>query len=245
MAKKTKAKKIKTLKSVKVTGNGAGRAAQLTTPQNSARTKWLSGLVLAGGLAVFLLLPRWWQLIGLLAIVFIGHREWQRLAQRTKNPFRWFLIGFFYILASSIAAVYLLSLHPLWFLQVVLIVVATDSAGYIVGKKWGRHKLAPTISPGKTWEGAFGGLALVNLVIYVSAITFHAALRDHLVMAMLSGWVIAVASIFGDLFESYFKRQAGVKDSGNFIPGHGGILDRIDGQLLAMLVAAAVAAAMG
>ena len=208
--------------------------------RSDQRTRWLSALLLAMGLVVFLLLPRWWQLIGLLVIVFLTHREWQQLAQRTKNPFVWFLIGFFYILAAAVAAVYLLSLQPLWFWQVLLIVIAIDSGGYIIGKKWGQHKLAPTISPGKTWEGVFGGLALVNFVMYLSALTFHTALSDNWLATMIIGWMVGGAAIAGDLFESYFKRQAGAKDSGNIIPGHGGLLDRIDGQLMAMLATAAL-----
>ena len=216
--------------------------AAAAVPKNDQRARWVSGAVMGLVFVVFLLLPRWWQLVALLAVVFIAHHEWQKLARRTANPLLWFVVGFFYILASAVAAMYLLNLHPLWFLQTLLIVISADTGAYLVGKKWGRRKLAPSISPGKTWEGVLGGLALVNVVVFASALTFHGALRDHLAWAMLASWAIAVAAVAGDLFESYLKRRAGVKDSGNIIPGHGGVLDRIDGHLLALAVAAILVA---
>ena len=205
---------------------------------NRPLARWMSGLVMGLGFLVVVMLPRFYQLVTLLVVVFLAHHEWQKLARRTPRPLTWFIIGFFYILAAAVAAVYLLSLHPVWFLQTLFIVIAADSGAYLIGKKWGRRKLAPTISPGKTWEGLLGGLAMATAMVYASAMTLHPALRDNMVGALVIGWLIAVASVGGDLFESYLKRQAGVKDSGNTIPGHGGVLDRIDGHLLALAVAA-------
>lgn len=110
----------------------------------------------------------------------------------------------------------------------VLIVMATvwlaDSAAYFSGKRFGRHKLAPQISPGKTWEGAYGAMFAVT----VFAIMLCAALGVSLIY-VLGFLVVALWSIIGDLFESMVKRQAGKKDSGTLFPGHGGVLDRIDG----------------
>ena len=112
------------------------------------------------------------------------------------------------------------------FAQPSRLVWAADIGGYIVGKPFGKHKLLPKVSPGKTVEGMLGGLALVALVVTVVAM-----LQDW--PAQTPVWYIAallltVLSVFGDLTESMFKRAAGKKDSGAFLPGHGGILDRID-----------------
>ena len=128
-----------------------------------------------------------------------------------------------------------------WLIFCLLALVwAADIGGYIVGKPFGKHKLLPKVSPGKTVEGMLGGLALVAIVVSV--------------VAALQGWpaqtgiwygaalVLTVLSVFGDLTESMFKRVAGKKDSGAFLPGHGGILDRIDSltataPLFAVLIA--------
>lgn len=124
---------------------------------------------------------------------------------------------------------------PLWLLTALATVWAADSGAYFAGRTFGRHKLAPTISPNKTWEGMLGGL----LAGMLAAVGFGllaglpaAGLPALLVVALIS----AAASVEGDLIESLLKRQAGAKDSGSLIPGHGGVLDRIDGVLAALPV---------
>ena len=117
-----------------------------------------------------------------------------------------------------------------WALAVILSTWAGDSAAYLVGRSLGRHKLAPSVSPGKTVEGALGGLLAAVLV---SAAVFAVS---GTLPAWLGGFVgagIGVAGQLGDLSESFLKRQAGVKDSGDLIPGHGGMLDRVDALLFA------------
>ena len=104
-------------------------------------------------------------------------------------------------------------------------------SAYLVGKRFGKNKLAPNISPGKTWEGVYGALAAVAL--YACVISWWQHMTGSFVMMMLA---VTVFSIVGDLFESLIKRQAGLKDSGNLLPGHGGVLDRIDGVLSALPV---------
>lgn len=114
-----------------------------------------------------------------------------------------------------------------WLIFCLLALVwAADIGGYIVGKPFGKHKLLPKVSPGKTVEGMLGGLALVALVV-----TVVAWLQDWPAQTgiwYVSALLLTVLSVFGDLTESMFKRVAGKKDSGAFLPGHGGILDRID-----------------
>ncbi len=106
----------------------------------------------------------------------------------------------------------------------LLLVFSADIGAYFVGRWLGRQKLAPRVSPGKTREGAMGGLALVMLVACAGAYRFHLPL---LAVLGLAG-VVGIFSIVGDLTESMFKRAAGLKDSGRLLPGHGGVLDRID-----------------
>ncbi len=109
-------------------------------------------------------------------------------------------------------------------LSFLLLVFAADVGAYFVGRWLGRQKLAPRVSPGKTREGAMGGLALVLLVAWAGAYRFNLAVFEVLGLACIVG----VFSIVGDLTESMFKRAAGLKDSGRLLPGHGGVLDRID-----------------
>ena len=106
------------------------------------------------------------------------------------------------------------------------LVWAADIGGYIVGKPFGKNKLLPKVSPGKTIEGMLGGLILVAIV--VTAVAYWQGWPQQLEVWYISAFLLTILSVFGDLTESMFKRVAGKKDSGAFLPGHGGILDRID-----------------
>jgi phosphatidate cytidylyltransferase len=128
--------------------------------------------------------------------------------------------------------------HGPWLvLWTMLMVWGSDIGGYFIGRAWGKHKLAPAVSPGKTVEGLFGGVGaalLLSLLMVAAAGLPIAALLCIVVITLLG----VAAAVFGDLFESLIKRVAGVKDSGNLLPGHGGVLDRIDAVLAAAPVAA-------
>lgn len=113
---------------------------------------------------------------------------------------------------------------PEMLLWLLLLVFAADIGAYFAGRTWGRRKLAPQVSPGKTWEGAIGGLAAVALVAFIG--TRHFGLP--VLTGVLFACAIGIFSIVGDLTESMFKRAAGLKDSGQLLPGHGGVLDRVD-----------------
>lgn len=117
---------------------------------------------------------------------------------------------------------------------VVLAAALTDVGGYAFGVAFGRHKVAPSVSPNKSWEGLVGGLALAVVVLALLLPRFGDAFtwRSAAVLALACG----VASFIGDLTESMFKRDLGVKDLGDVLPGHGGVLDRVDGILLALPV---------
>jgi phosphatidate cytidylyltransferase len=118
-----------------------------------------------------------------------------------------------------------------WLLLLILSVVwIADSAAYLAGRRWGRTRLAPVVSPGKSWEGvagAAGVLALYYLLLWFIVPAGQAYFGAGIAAALFAA--LLALSIEGDLFESWMKRQAGVKDSGQLLPGHGGVLDRIDG----------------
>jgi phosphatidate cytidylyltransferase len=133
--------------------------------------------------------------------------------------------GIFLIASLFYSIKYLYENHQDLLLFSLLLVWIADSGAYFVGKTFGKHKLAPSISPGKTIEGAAGGLLLTILFSFLFADYFFLSSKASLFYAM----IITFFSIFGDLFESHLKRAAELKDSGTIIPGHGGVLDRIDG----------------
>ncbi len=164
-----------------------------------------------------------------------------------------FLVGFWpymftgliMFIAAWTAAVYLHTLSPWLLLDVILVIAASDSGAYFAGKKWGKSLLAKDISPHKTREGAWGGLAagiLVSLFFWIFSHLFPGLLRLSFLRAISSGFFIVVFGIVGDLFESRIKRLLNVKDSGKFLPGHGGLLDRFDSHLAGLVVAALILA---
>lgn len=128
-----------------------------------------------------------------------------------------------------------------WSAAVLLGTWGTDTAGYLVGRRWGRHRLAPAISPGKTWEGALAGLAAALAAVAIVAPWLRLGLGSTLALGLLVG----VAAISGDLFESALKRAAGVKDAGHLMPGHGGLLDRIDSLLFVVAACYGYAVLLG
>lgn len=123
----------------------------------------------------------------------------------------------------------------LWLLTALTMVWAADSGAYFAGRRFGRHKLAPRISPNKTIEGLAGGLVAGLAVAAVFGLLAGLPVA-YLPRLLLVAALAVLASVLGDLFESLLKRHAGAKDSGNVIPGHGGVLDRIDGVLAALPV---------
>ncbi|MDY4375737.1 phosphatidate cytidylyltransferase [Pectobacterium carotovorum] len=121
-----------------------------------------------------------------------------------------------------------------WLLYVMLLVWGADSGAYMFGKLFGKRKLAPKVSPGKTWEGFLGGLATSALISVLFSL--YAPLTVAPSTLLICSIAAALASVLGDLTESMFKREAGIKDSSHLIPGHGGVLDRIDSLTAAVPV---------
>nr|WP_294840924.1 phosphatidate cytidylyltransferase [uncultured Methylotenera sp.] len=149
---------------------------------------------------------------------------WLSQRKPCQHRFLMALLGILLISATWLAIVGLHTINPWLLIGVIATVSLADSAAYFAGKRFGRHKLAPNISPGKTWEGVLGALAAVT--VYGSLLCYYQHISLDLVVAL---WLVVLFSVMGDLVESLMKRQAGLKDSGQLLPGHGGVLDRIDG----------------
>ena len=146
------------------------------------------------------------------------------------------VIGFLVVVPLSLALIVVKSANAWLLLTLMAAIWVADSAAYFAGKQFGQRKLAPSISPGKTWEGVFG--ALIGVTLLAAILYGNDWLSNVPVFPLL--WIVAVLGVIGDLFESLIKRQFNKKDSGNTLPGHGGILDRIDGLLPSLPIAVLV-----
>ncbi|WP_323816102.1 phosphatidate cytidylyltransferase [Cellvibrio sp. NN19] len=137
------------------------------------------------------------------------------------------LMGVLVLIPTWVALVYVRQqANGAWLVLLLMLIVAlADSGGYFAGRRFGKHKLAQAVSPGKTWEGFAGGL-LANCVL---ALILSQALNANLLLMLVLIIPTSLVSVLGDLLESMVKRHAGAKDSGSILPGHGGILDRVDG----------------
>jgi phosphatidate cytidylyltransferase len=143
-----------------------------------------------------------------------------------RNPLLLGLVGFVILLPFWHALAWL-QLHPVRLLVVMGVVWVADTAAYFAGRAFGKRKLAPHISPGKTWEGAAGATVAVA-VYWLIVETVAPSLTGAGLAGLLLVLLMTAVSIEGDLFESWMKRVAGLKDSGTLLPGHGGVLDRVD-----------------
>ena len=171
---------------------------------------------------------------------------WMWFGTRQRGKVLPFLLGLFVLLPCALASVVLHSRGPGVLLAALALIWIADTAAYFSGRAFGRTKLAPSISPGKTLEGAAGAmLACIAYGVVLNALSpsvAHVTGNGMALTIMALSAALCVLSIVGDLFESMLKRQANIKDSGSILPGHGGILDRID-SVTSTLPAAALAAA--
>jgi len=173
----------------------------------------------------------WW------ALAFLWVQGYPASAMLWGNRWARGLIGLVVLMPAWLSVVILRGLdHGAWLvLFVVAIVVAADVGAYFVGRKFGKHKLAREVSPGKSWEGFFGGLAACLVLALTVSYAFELPLKNT-VLFSFGVLVTALASVIGDLVESMFKRHRGIKDSSRILPGHGGILDRLDSLTAALPV---------
>ncbi|WP_296218446.1 phosphatidate cytidylyltransferase [Pseudomonas sp. UBA2684] len=184
---------------------------------------------------VLLVAVLWWCLATLLVIGYpASSRHW------ASTPVK-LLIGLL-ILLPAWQGLVLFKQWPLangLILAVMVLVWAADIGAYFSGKAFGKRKLAPHVSPGKSWEGLVGGL-LTSLLIALGVGLYRGWALDECMLALAGAALVVLISVVGDLTESMFKRQSGVKDSSNLLPGHGGVLDRIDSLTAAIPVFAAL-----
>jgi len=146
------------------------------------------------------------------------------------SPFISGFIGILLLLPTWLALLYIHGslLQGEWFLLFLMVLIwGADSGAYFTGRAWGKNKLAIVVSPGKTWEGFAGAMVIAILLAIGAAAYWYSDLKLQIMFVLLCIFTV-IFSVVGDLFESLFKRQAGVKDSGRLLPGHGGVLDRID-----------------
>ena len=196
--------------------------------------RWISGIGLGFlFLAYILLSPNFLFNFGLITIFVIALYELIKLRVLSLQSFLSFIF-----LVTAILCLYFYELERFLILIAVLISVTTDAFAFFAGKAFGRNKIFPGISPNKTLEGTIGGIVasvLINTLLVI--LIFQSSLKTFdsflLILIML---ISAAASVFGDLLISSVKRQANLKDTGNLIPGHGGLLDRIDSHLLCIPV---------
>lgn len=149
-----------------------------------------------------------------------------RLTEPIKTPIILMMIGWLVLLPTCLALYQLREISPMLLLGIIATVWIADTAAYFTGRAFGKNKLAAVISPGKTWEGVAGAV----LGVFIYALIWHQMTNDQSLTTFLIPLLLVLTAlgVVGDLFESMMKRQAGLKDSGNLLPGHGGILDRID-----------------
>lgn len=201
-------------------------------------TQWLSAQPLAWSLYLKQLTLQW--LMPLVSVVWVFGATAMVLQGQSQKRQQTVLLSVFGVMAVSAlwAALAILFLtHGAWFLiSLMALIWFADTAAYFSGKAFGKHKLAPRVSPGKTWEGAAGGVLAATAWVVLSAWwpgSFGAILLQHWPWwaVVLIAALLAAISIVGDLFESLLKRRAHVKDSSGLLPGHGGVYDRIDALL--------------
>lgn len=198
---------------------GAALAAAWLVPGRERLLPWLLGAAVL-----------WWLFAAALLPGFPGNFERHR-----PGPLSMGLLG---LLLTTSTLLALASLHAmpdgaLRLLYSLFIVFAADTGAYLAGRSFGRRKLAPQVSPGKTVEGAIGGLLLCAAWALTAGVYVFRPEAGQVGLLLALTLVVAVLSIVGDLTESMFKRVAGLKDSGSLLPGHGGILDRVDSILAA------------
>ncbi len=173
----------------------------------------------AAALAVFLRATALWWSLAFLWVVFAPARGGRIAAA---------VAGFAVLVPAAVGLARLAFVEPhgrMLFFYLVVLIAAADVGAYFGGRSLGRHKLAPLVSPGKTWEGFAAGMAGAAAAAVFGALVFGLPVTTWLAACM----PVALLSVVGDLVESMFKRRAGLKDSGNLLPGHGGVLDRVDG----------------
>jgi phosphatidate cytidylyltransferase len=196
------------------------------------RARVLSSLIMGPVVLAAVYFGGWIFTLLITLIMLLALREWLQMANQQKNRVLWILSGFLYTAVAGLSLLYLRQQEFGMILVYYLLAVVwgTDIGAYLAGRSIGGPKLIPSISPNKTWAGLVGGMALAAAAGYGVAEGFD---TKGSISAALLALILACVAQAGDVFESHLKRRADIKDSGQLIPGHGGVLDRIDGLVFA------------
>jgi len=196
-------------------------------PSNNTRVRIISSLFLIpiALIAIFYSSKLFTFLIIVIAILMAF--EWTEMSRNMPNYKKWRLIGFFYIAIPLYCAIEIRSISSEILFWMFAIIWATDIFAFFAGRSLGGPKIAPKISPNKTWSGLIGGVLASMGIGLISALIYPGSWSFFLMISIL----ISIVEQISDLTESKFKRIFGVKDSGDIIPGHGGVLDRLDGMI--------------
>lgn len=202
------------------------------------RERMLSALILIPLAILIIYASKTIFTIAIIAVAVLMAFEWITIVKTEEENNMWRMLGLLYIILPCASLIYIRGAEKgadivLW---LFLIVWATDIAGLIVGSTLGGPKIAPSISPKKTWSGAIGAVLASMFVGLLSSVIFKQSALFFIIFSAM----ISVIEQVGDFTESKFKRIFGVKDSGNIIPGHGGVMDRVDGFTFAAPVVALV-----
>lgn len=198
-------------------GDGMARLPYVLAIAGAVGLAWMASASFGNLRSLLVLVAIWWAVA--LVLLLSNSRQGGRALV--------FVAGFFVLVPAAVGLCRLVQIEPggrQLLLYLIVLVAAADVGAYFGGRAFGRHKLAPAVSPGKTWEGFAAGMLASAAAAWAGARWFGVPVAPWLALSM----VAAAASVLGDLVESYFKRRAGLKDSGRMLPGHGGMLDRID-----------------
>jgi len=222
-----------------VLGIGGWEWAKLSGLDDNTHQMLFIVSLLLFALAIYLSLYTFWEGLSLLSllvwagILYLLSTYHQGILLYQNNKWLLQTAAFPVLLVAWVALLVLQKYQADMLLYLILLIAVADSSAYFAGKRFGKNKLAPQLSPGKTLEGMFGAIIGATIWSLCAAIYFDLSGKNWPFFVLLSV-VSAVLSIAGDLFESLLKREANQKDSGKILPGHGGILDRIDSLLAAL-----------
>jgi phosphatidate cytidylyltransferase len=197
-------------------------------PRDNTKQRIISALVLLPIALMAIFYSKDLFLFLAISVAILMTSEWLDMSKEMDDQKKWRLIGFFYIAIPVYSVIKLRNYNVEILFWMFAVIWSTDIFAFFAGKTLGGAKIAPTISPNKTWSGLIGGILASMIIGFLSSFMFAGG---TLFFILLSAFLSIIEQL-SDLLESKFKRIFGVKDSGNIIPGHGGILDRLDGMML-------------
>lgn len=197
-------------------------------PRDNTKQRIISALVLLPIALMAIFYSKDLFLFLAISVAILMTSEWLDMSKEMNDQKKWRLIGFFYIAIPVYSVIKLRNYNVEILFWMFAVIWSTDIFAFFAGKTLGGAKIAPTISPNKTWSGLIGGILASMIIGFLSSFMFAGGTLFFILLSAL----LSIIEQLSDLLESKFKRIFGVKDSGNIIPGHGGILDRLDGMML-------------